>query len=491
MEYLTEKVINALFFTVKQAFCSSAFALVIGLPLAFFVAKRKFLGKGVLNFLSSIPYCMPTLLVVLGFVMFYGMNGTLNKFLVGVGTFFGIAKEKIPQFTALYSFWGIVLTHGFFNFPIIMRMCSDAWATIPTNQAEAAKLLGASEWRIFRTITVFQIAPAVASSFMLVFLYCFFSFIIVLMFGSVGCSTMEVEIFQAIRSSFDVPLAIRLTIIETVVALFFVLLFSQIEKKAKRNTGIKSKRVLLKPVTSKCEKICLSILLFVVFLFLIMPLLMIFAKAFSTFSQVFSRKTFWPAVKNTVIVAFFTGFLCTILGSCYALFVHKIDRKKQNHILRTILPMIPMAVSPIAIGLFLILLIGKGSVFSLVIVQSLLTWPFAYRQIIASLNRLPLSLEESLSLLSFKRIDKFRRFYFPLCYRSFICAFAFSFAISAGDASLPLVLAIPKFDNLSLFIYRLAGSYRFDQACAAGCVLALLTAGVYFVATYFQKEKKC
>jgi thiamine transport system permease protein len=64
--------------------------------------------------------------------------------------------------------------------------------------------------------------------------------------------------------------------------------------------------------------------------------------------------------------------------------------------------------------------------------------------------------------------------------------------MSAGDATLPLVLALQKFDTLSLFTYRLAGSYRFPEACASGLVLGLICMTVFSVASHvsFQPNSR-
>ena len=67
-----------------------------------------------------------------------------------------------------------------------------------------------------------------------------------------------------------------------------------------------------------------------------------------------------------------------------------------------------------------------------------------------------------------------------------ICALV---AISAGDATLPLVLSMQKFSTLSLFTYRLAASYRFTEACVSGLILGLVCSIVFFAAKRFGGEK--
>ncbi|HPX27477.1 MAG TPA: ABC transporter permease subunit, partial [Treponemataceae bacterium] len=193
MEHSALQIFRALSFTVWQAFLSMLIALGIGLCASYYAAKKKSLFARFLSSLSAVPLCVPPLLVALGFVLFYGMNGTANRFLVSVFSL----KESPLSF--LYSFTGIIIAHGFYNFPLVMRTCADVWESLPEEEEQAAALLGASKWRVFRTITLYQLSSSIASSCILVFLYCFFSFIIVLLFGSVGGTTIEVEVYRAAR----------------------------------------------------------------------------------------------------------------------------------------------------------------------------------------------------------------------------------------------------------------------------------------------------
>ncbi|HZK19565.1 MAG TPA: ABC transporter permease subunit, partial [Treponemataceae bacterium] len=166
-------VFSAMIYTLKIALGSTAIAVLVGLPAAFFVSHRRFFGKKTLVSLSSVPLCIPPLLIALGFVLAFGMNGSLNRFVKHV---FGFTSAPI---VFLYSYWGIIIAQGFYNFPLIMKTVADTWSQLPQDEAHSARLLGASENRVFRTVTIFQLLPSLASASILVFLFCFFSFIIV------------------------------------------------------------------------------------------------------------------------------------------------------------------------------------------------------------------------------------------------------------------------------------------------------------------------
>lgn len=469
-------IVRAAIYTVQVAGISMLIALLIGLPTAFFCAKRTFFGKRFLLSLSAIPLCIPPLLIALGFVLVFGMQGIINR---SAMTVFGLSQ---PPIRFLYSFWGIVIAQGFYNFPIIMRTCSDAWQRIPSDEAHAARLLGASEHRIFFTITVYQLMPAIASSSILVFLYCFFSFLIVLLFGAIGGTTLEVAVYQAARSSLDFRQAAILALTETSIALSLVFGWAQLEKRSRKSTGIVcTANDNLPKKLKKNERLIFTLLFIIIFLFFLLPLFSLAIQAFNgqNFQRLFFRSGFWEALFNTIKTAFGTATLSVIAALTFSVCMRLIDPYKTKTLLRVI-PLLPMAVSSVVMGFGMTMLVGRGSPLALVFAQSALAWPLAFRQITTAMDRIPQTSLEAARLLSQDSLDPIFRVQIPLCRKSIASAFGFCFAISCGDAVIPLVLAIPRYETLALFTYRLAGSYRFSEACASGIILIALSASIFY-----------
>ena len=121
--------------------------------------------------------------------------------------------------------------------------------------------------------------------------------------------------------------------------------------------------------------------------------------------------------------------------------------------------------------------------------QTALSWPFAFRQIHSQMSKIPQTVLDSASILSSNPLDKIFKIIIPYSWRGILSALGFCFAISAGDATLPLVLSMQKFSTLSLFTYRLAASYRFTEACVSGLILGLVCSIVFFAAKRFGGEK--
>jgi thiamine transport system permease protein len=141
-------------------------------------------------------------------------------------------------------------------------------------------------------------------------------------------------------------------------------------------------------------------------------------------------------------------------------------------------PLLPLALSSVVMGFGVMLLVKRGSVSIYVASRAALLWPFAYKQISAAFSRISPDVLSASRVLSPSPLDTVFLVALPQTRCAIFSAFALCFAAAASDASLPLMLAIPRFDTLALYIYRLAGAYRMGQACAAGIVLMALTCGV-------------
>ena len=476
-------------FSIAQALFSTLLASMVGMAAAFYVAKKKSLFARLLELLSAVPLSVPPLLVALGYVLFFGNNGSLNNFLIKIFRF-----NEAP-ISILYSFKGIIIAQGFYNFPLIMKAVADVWKNLPEEEEWAAQLLGASPLRVFRKLSFPHLLVPLASSASIVFLFCFFSFIIVLLFGPVGISTLEVEVYRASRMSLDFSRAFVLAIIETSIALVLVWFYSFLEKKGLKTEG--ASRLHREKTKMTKTSFAFSLILFsIIAVFFLFPLLQIPLKALFTknaFKNLFSTKAFFPSLAASLVTAFFTAVLATSFALVYALFIRFFDPLKQKRLLR-FFPYIPMAISSVVLGFVITSILFRfrlrPNLFLLSLCQSFLFWPFAFRQIQIAFDKVPHRIDEASSLIA-PYLYRTRRVTIPLIKKGIVSALSFSFAMSLGDASLPLLLSIPKVQTLSLLTYRLAGSYRFAEACAAGTIILILSLSLFlFQNTYNSKSKK-
>ena len=480
-------IFNALKFTVKQAFFSTLVALLIGIPMGFFVSQRKFYGKKFFVALSAVPFCVPTLLVALAYVQFFGMNGNLNIFLKSV---FGLNSSPV---TFLYTFVGIVIAQGFYNFPLVMKTCSDVWTRIDLRQENVATLLGANPFKRFFTVTIHQISTAISSSAITVFLYCFFSFIIVLLFGAIGCTTIEVEIYQAAKNTLNYKMASVLALIETLCAIILCFLVLIIEKKSSKNRSLANQCICVK-LKSSYEKIFLSILIGLIFFFFLLPFLSLIFSSFGNFTKVLSNKNLYLSIKDSVFTAIICASFSVISALTCALFF-RLNKKARTSKFFHIVPIIPLTVSSVITGFGLIIFLQylgiESNFFVLAIFQSVMAFPFAFRLISNNLDKISLQIDDVCKIFSSDKTKSIFWIYIPAIKESIFSAFAFSFAISCGDTTLPLILSIQNYNPLSLYTFRLASSYQFGSSCVCGLILMLVGSSCFILNGIYQfiKEK--
>ena len=213
-------------FTLKQAFFSAFFSMIPGLIGAYILVNFNFPFKNIIRSITLVPFVLPSIIVVLGFVLLFGNNGLINSAAMKL---FNLEK---PPFLILYSFKAIILAHVFYNSPLFIRIVSSAWERISGDIIEAAESLGASKLRVFITAVLPQILPPVIAAFSLIFILCFMSFSIILVLGGgPKFTTLEVEIYRLVRISMDIRAACSLSVLQSFVTLSFLFIYSFYQKK--------------------------------------------------------------------------------------------------------------------------------------------------------------------------------------------------------------------------------------------------------------------
>ena len=134
-----------------------------------------------------------------------------------------------------------------------------------------------------------------------------------------------------------------------------------------------------------CRILC-HLLLFLILIFLIFPLLSVFASGAGEIKKVLGARGFWKAALHSLECGLATGLACTLLGFAYSVAV-KLCRKQGNVLLQTI-PVLPMAISSVVISWGATMIFHRGSPALLVALETGLYWPIAYRQIQNGINRI-------------------------------------------------------------------------------------------------------
>ena len=487
-------VLKSLRFTLLQSAASTMLALAIGLPGAWLAARFDFRGRRVLLALAAIPFCFPPILVILAFILYYGKEGMLSQVYALVG---GRSHEYRGL---LYSFWGIVMVHAFYNFPIAVHQVSAHWMRIPTSQSEAARTLGAGKIRAFRVGVLPELLPSVTQAAGLIFLYCFFSFTTVLVFGGRAGTTLEVRIYQALRYQSNLPLSTVYAAVETLFALASIYVLTRHGRKGIAHASDYGRIQGRAKASGASKLIVLAYEVFIVIFFL-GPLAAIVVEAFrvpSSFggATVFGLGNFSRLLRGfqaplpqamlaTIKLSGSAALLATFFGAAASASIYFLRKSGQNSAFTRAIEMsqwLPLAVSPaiLAYG-WLFLSSNHMESYALVAAQAAIAWPFVSRSLHAALQALNPNAREAARTLGASPLRSFVSVELKTIAPSIAAAAAFAFSITAGDANVPLMLGISDHETLPLLLYRLTAAYRFNEACAAGLALGLMTGIVFFL----------
>jgi sulfate transport system permease protein len=134
--------LSAIWLTLVAAAISVPLNLVFGIAAAWCIAKFDFRGKNVLLTLIDLPFSVSPVISGLIFVLVFGLQGWFGEWL------------RDHDLKVIFAVPGIVLATVFITFPFVARELIPLMQAQGTEQEEAARVLGAGGWQIFRRVTL-------------------------------------------------------------------------------------------------------------------------------------------------------------------------------------------------------------------------------------------------------------------------------------------------------------------------------------------------
>ncbi len=475
-----------------QALLSTIFAVLIGVPAAFLVARRDFPGKKIVKALSLVPFVFPSILVVISFVIIFGNNGWVNQFLQNQ-----LGFTQHVQF--LYGFTGIILAHVFLNFPLVMRFVSDAWENLDAAPKEAAKTLGAGPIQVFFRVTLPSLVPAILASASLVFIFCFMSFAVVITLGGLQFSTLEVEIYRLVTRSLDFASASVLALVQFFVLAIVSGIYFHYSKKYSLKGKI-SKEPVKKISISTPHGFIEAVLLALLVIAIILPMIsIVFFAFFDQGAGTFSLRAFEKIFTYSNVTLLETSALSAIAFSLFlafassivAVFMGLIASLKQTNVsgLNFFIGS-SIAVSTITLAFGYLLGFGSGSLAIIALGHAVLSFPFAFRILNNALSSIDDDSIDAAKTLGASPLDVFWKVQFPRIKGAALASIAFSFAVSLGELSLVLVLYDGVYATIPVYIYRLISTYDIFAAAAMGVILFSVSFISFYAIELFSKDAK-
>ena len=150
-EHLTSRAaLDALRLSLVTSTVAIVFCLLLGLPLAWCLARVDFRGRGAVRALVTVPLVLPPVVAGVALRSAFGRNGVI-----------GAPLLEWTGFAFPFTTWGVVLAHVFVSMPFVVIAIEGALRSADPRFDEAAATLGATRWTTFRRVTVPLAMPGV------------------------------------------------------------------------------------------------------------------------------------------------------------------------------------------------------------------------------------------------------------------------------------------------------------------------------------------
>lgn len=211
----TPEVLDALWLSLFSATLATGIAIVLGVPLAWVLARSGARGLGALRALVTLPLVLPPVVGGVALLLVLGRNGLVGQWL---DAWFGL---QLPFTTA-----AVVIAETFVAMPFLIVAVEGAFRSADQGYDEAAATLGASRLTVFWRVSLPLVRPALIAGAVLCWARALGEFGATVTFaGNVPgvTQTMPLKVYRAMETDPDAAVALSLVLLTVSVAVLFAL----------------------------------------------------------------------------------------------------------------------------------------------------------------------------------------------------------------------------------------------------------------------------
>ncbi|MCB2286625.1 iron ABC transporter permease [Clostridium algidicarnis] len=462
---------NTLTLGVTVGFLST----LIGFIFAYADSYIKSHFKKLFKVVSLLPIISPPFVLALSAIMLFGQYGLITRKLFGI------------QNANIYGFHGLVMVQTMTFFPVAYLLLTGLLKRIDPSLEEAARNMGASRWKTFKTVTLPLMAPGLANAFLLTFIETVADFSNPMVIGG-NYSTLATQIYLQAIGNYDMQGGAAVAVILLSISiLLFVLEKYWIEKKsyvtvtgkASRERDLMTEKHIVWPI----DIICLLITVFVLAFYVLIPLGGFFkvmgvdySLTLDHFKYVF--KLGGSALKDTTYLAAIATPITGIYGMIIAFLI--VRKKFYGKGFIEFTSLLAMAVPGTVIGIGYVsayntkplVLTGTGAI--IVISFIMRSVPVGVRSGVSALQQIDSSIEEAASDLGAGSTKVFTSITLPLIKSAFFSGLVYTFVRSMTAVSAVIFLVSARYKLLTVQILSQVDSGRFGVASAFSTILIII-----------------
>ena len=198
-------VLDALRLSLVSSLAAAAVSAVIGVPLAWVIARIAFRGRALVRALVTLPLVLPPVVGGAALLFAFGRRGMVG--------------EPLNEATGIllpFSIWGVIAANVFVAMPFLVITVESALRNLDSRYEGAAASLGAGKWTVLRRVTLPMIAPSLAAGLVLTWARALGEFGATVTFaGNLQgrTQTLPLAVFVALESDRDTAVALSLLMV--------------------------------------------------------------------------------------------------------------------------------------------------------------------------------------------------------------------------------------------------------------------------------------
>ncbi|WP_329520653.1 ABC transporter permease [Spirillospora sp. NBC_01491] len=493
---------HALLLSIGTSLASVLFCGLLGTLLAVLLNRFEFPGRRALSVFAVLPMALPPLIGAVSFVLLYSETGIVPRALHAV-------TGLNPGAVSVGGVAGVVLVHAFTMYPYFYLSVSASLAGQDVSLEEAATNLGAGRFRVWRTVLLPMLTPALVSGALLTFMMSMASFTAPQLFN---VQTLTMEIVSA-RTSGNAELAATQATGLSVVSIVFLVGMRWYQNRRVHRSLSKGAAAVRRGPSSGPARAAAGLGSLLLTVVLMAPVLVIVLVSFSAdgawttqilppsytldnYLQIFTEPSSLLPVSVSVQASLLATAAAVLVGAAAAWVVAR--WKLPGRWTMDVVIMLPWALPGTVIGVNLVTAFNEpgASNLGLTLVGTLWILPVAYfvrfvplvfRSTGASLDQLDPSLEEAARNLGAGPLRVLRTVTFPLVLRGVLAGALLAFVDGVGEYVASVVIYPPGVVPMSVEIYNRIYASEFGTAAAYGGLQIVLILLVLFASRRLEE----
>ena len=493
---------RALFLSVGISLATVVLCAVVGTLLAVLLTRFDFPGRRVLEVLAVLPLALPPLIGAVAFTLLFNETGILPRALGLLGL--------DPTSVAVSGVSGVLLVHVFTMYPYFYLSVSAGLAGMDTSIEEAAANLGAPRWRVWLSVVLPMLTPALVAGALLTFMTSMASFTAPQLYN-VQTLTMQIV---ATRTGGNYALAATQSTVLAVVSIAFLFLMRWYQGRQVHRSmskGIQRYRARASGWAGVLAAAGSTLLAVV----LVAPVAVIVLVSFSVnrswttqvlppeytlenYVSIFTDPESLLPINVSVQMALYATLGAVVIGTAAAWVISRWPLRRGRGVLDAAL-MLPWALPGTVIGINILTAFASPEWFNLglVLVGSLLILPIAYfvryvplvfRETGASIDTLDPSVDEAAQSLGASPLRSIVTVVLPLVWKGILAGALLAFIDGVGEYVASVIIYPPGYAPMSVEIYNRLYSADMGSAAAYGTLQIALIFVVLVITTFLERR---